>query len=135
MSKRVIEYGKAMPTDFESMEPEKVYWDDTSDYGIMRTSNYSLYIVRKEHFFMTCPDTFSEICSHMDFNYSCQSHVSGKLYIGYSKGKACYPQDSIKRVAHFLKEAGIEEFQIKQFNSMMDALKYIEKNNLEAIVG
>lgn len=129
------EYGKTMPTDFDSMEIDKVYWDDASDYGIMRTSNYGLYIVRKEHFFLTAPDDFSEVFSCMDFNYNCQSHVSGKLYIGVSKGKCCYPKDSIKNVAYYLKEVGIEEFQIKQFDSMMDALKYIEENNLEAVAG
>ena len=136
MSKRVIEYGKAMPTDFDSMEPEHVYWDDASDYGIMRTSNYGLYIVRKEHFFMTAPDEFSEVTKYMDFDYSCQSHVSGKLYIGFSKGKCCYPQDSIKRVAYYLKhDAGIEEFQIKQFDTFTEAMDYIMKNKLETVAG
>lgn len=135
MSKRNIEYGNSMPTDFDSMEVDKVYWDDSSDYGIMRTSNYGLYIVRKEHFFMTCPDKFSDITKHIDFDYTCESHVSGKLYIGFSKGKCCYPQDSIKNVAYYMKEAGIEDFQVKQFDSMFAALDYIEDNKLEAVVG
>lgn len=135
MSKRIIEYGNSMPTDFDSMEPEHVYWDDASDYGIMRTSTYGLYIVRKERLFMTCPDEFSDITKHINFDYVCKTEISGKLYIGFSKGKCCYPQDSIKNVAYYMKEAGIEEFQVKQFNSMMDAMKFIGENNLETIVG
>ena len=65
-----------------------------------------------------------------------QSNVSGKLYIGFSKDKCCYPQDSIKRVAYYMKhDAGIKEFQIKQFDSMLDAMKFIEENNLETVAG
>jgi hypothetical protein len=130
------EYGKALPTDIESMEIGKTYWDDASDYGLLRETPCSLYIVRKEHFFMTAPDEFSEITKWMDFDYSCQSHVSGKLFIGFTKGKCSYPQDSIKRVAYYMKhDAGIEEFQIKQFDSMMDALNFIKENKLEAVAG
>lgn len=131
-----VEYGKALPTDYESMEIGKTYWDDASDYGLLRDTECSLYIVRKEHFFMTAPDEFSEVTKYMDFDYSCQSHVSGKLYIGFSKGKCCYPQDSIKRVAYYLKrDAGIEEFQIKQFDTFSEAMDYIMKNKLETVAG
>lgn len=136
MSNKVIEYSNSLPTDFDSMEPEKVYFDDASDYGIMRTSNYSLYIIRKEHFFLTPPDNMSEVMQYIDREYSCQSHVSGKLYIGFTKDKSCcYPQDSIKRVSYFMAEAGIKEFQVKQFGSMMEALNYIRDNNLDTVEG
>lgn len=54
MSKnKQVEYGKALPTDYESMEIGKTYWDDASDYGLLRDDACSLYIVRKEHFFLT----------------------------------------------------------------------------------
>lgn len=130
------QYGKALLQGFQANEIGKTFWDDASEYGILRDTACSIYIVRKEHFFLTAPDDFSELCSYMDFDYSCQSHVSGKFYIGFSKGKTCYPQDSIKRVAYFLKrDAGIEEFQIKQFDTFTEAMDYIKKNKLETVAG
>ena len=129
MSKKVI-VEDTFPPKFDNMIPEEVYWSDATEYGVYKTESHGLYIVRREHYFMTCPDDRDEILKYID-DHECEVHKSGKLYIGYTDTAACYPEDSIKNVAYTMKEAGVKKYKTEEVNSMLDAMDFITKNNLD----
>lgn len=128
-----VYYNEDFP-EFDDMIIGEPYYIDGSDYIMIRDESNGLHVYRETVHYLTAPE-HSVIQSLVDWDYRSEViKFDNKLHLGFTKdGKCCSPQDSLQNVAFVMAKAGINEFQVKSFDSMLDALGFISEKKLKTV--